>query len=164
LISTSCADEYKTPQIRKLGTLHQTTATVLGGAIHFNQAPIGSVPGGGGGGGGSPGAPVAPGPGPGNEVMEEFETGGVPREQSGSPNSDSGSGPGNSTNQVFGSNDSGGSTPAQSPAGDGVRAGPGEEGGGGNLPFTGLAVGPLATLGAALTAAGAALRRALRKH
>ena len=49
-------------------------------------------------------------------------------------------------------------------AGGGAGGGGGHGGGGGNLPFTGLALGAVAAVGSGLTAAGAALRRALRRR
>ncbi|HKP91594.1 MAG TPA: hypothetical protein VJT75_16630 [Thermoleophilaceae bacterium] len=49
-------------------------------------------------------------------------------------------------------------------AGGGSGGGGSGGGGGGQLPFTGLAVGAMAAVGSGLTAAGTALRRALRER
>jgi hypothetical protein len=61
-----------------------------------------------------------------------------------------------------GSGGGGGSDPTGS--GSGAGGGGGGAGGGKELPFTGLAVGAVAAAGSALTAAGGALRRAVRER
>jgi hypothetical protein len=58
----------------------------------------------------------------------------------------------------------GGSDPTGGSGGGGGGAGGGGGGGGERLPFTGLAVGAMAAVGSGLTAAGTALRRAVRER
>ena len=64
--------------------------------------------------------------------------------------------------QSGGQSGTGGSDPSGSGGGSGNGGGGG--GGGGHLPFTGLAVGAVAAVGSGLSAAGAALRRAVRER
>jgi hypothetical protein len=65
--------------------------------------------------------------------------------------------PGLASGGVGGASASGGGS-------SGGGGGHGGGGGGGSLPFTGLAVGAVAAAGSALTAAGAALRRYVRRR
>jgi hypothetical protein len=97
----------------------------------------------------TPGGPEGPG-GPGGETAGTIEV--------------SETGLGEAAPEVQGG--AGGSAPAGAQAeggGGGGGGGPVETGGeGGSLPFTGLAAGGVAAAGAALTGAGAALRRVAR--
>lgn len=59
---------------------------------------------------------------------------------------------------------SGGGGGGSDPTGSGSGGGSGGGGGGKGLPFTGLAVGLVAAVGSGMTAAGGALRRAVRER
>ena len=152
--------KYEPPLVLDYGSLVRITAmvhplAVATGDLSFSspdQGPAGAtiVPGGGGPAGGDPPdfvqVPVAGG-GPGaTDAGDTLDTG-----TSGGDPGDSGVGSG------------GGSGGAGGGSGAGGSGGGGSGGGGGDsLPFTGLAVGAVAAVGSALTAAGTALRRRLR--
>lgn len=79
---------------------------------------------------------------------------------------DSNTGAGGGVGDVTGSSGPSGPVGTSSVAGGGPNGGGGGggKGGGGSLPFTGLEVGIVAAAGSALTAAGATLRRAVRRR
>jgi hypothetical protein len=140
---TRSVTPYAAPEICDYGRLSVLTA-FDGGGLHFAQVSLGSLPG-----GGSPGGVTTPGPGTG--VLENTQSGGgatpdVP--DSSAVNDTSSPSPGTS---------SGGAVPGSAGGGAGIGTG------GESLPFTGMAVGPVAALGAGLTAAGATLRRLARR-
>jgi hypothetical protein len=157
---------YAEPVVTDLGTLRALTANSLdAGMIHFAQIPVGSL-------GGSPtpgGTPTTPDntgtpntPGDTGQVLPDTASspGATPTPSNGSVLDQTASGNGGGSN--------GGGTGAATPVGGGGGAGTRVSGdalgsGEGSLPFTGLAVGGVAAAGAALTSAGAALRRLSRR-
>ena len=149
---------YREPRIEDYGTLEQLTGDgapllmrqlgVLGAA---QMATTPAAPGDGGGGGGGGGAIAGVG-GPAE----------APRESTGGE----GPGVGGVVVEPTGGESPERGTPGESGVG-GVTAEPGSGGqqvaGADELPFTGLDVAATAALGAATTAAGVALRKALRE-
>jgi hypothetical protein len=140
---------YRSPEIRDLGTLSVLTASDAGG-LHFSLAAVaGSL---GGGGTETPTAVTTPGPA--QNVLDNTQSSGTPTTPDvpdvtgveGVSQASPGSGSGTSPVEA-GSNGGGGGV------GSGTES----------LPFTGMAVGPVAALGAGMTAAGAALRRRTRR-
>jgi hypothetical protein len=127
---------YEQPRITDFGKLEALTADVG----HFGIG-VGGVAGGS--------LPQAP-PGGGSDIgptAQELPEGDV-----------LGGGGGAGGGEPGGSEGGGGGT-----GGAGAGGGSGG-GGGGSLPFTGLALGLFAAIGGGLTAAGTALRRALRRR
>jgi hypothetical protein len=141
--ATSHQRGYERPSVTDYGTLAELTSDV-GMFLPFGlvSPSIPLVPE-------TPTTPGGPG-GPGGEVGGAIQV--------------SETGLGEAAPEVQGGE--GGSAPAGAEAegggGGGGGGGPVETGGGGSLPFTGLAAGGLAAAGAALTGAGAALRRVAR--
>ncbi|MEA2248302.1 MAG: hypothetical protein QOH46_2831 [Solirubrobacteraceae bacterium] len=140
---------YEAPEIRDLGRVSVLTA-YDGAGLHFSQAAVGSLTGGGGtlgGGGSSPNTNTTVTPPTSGGVLNSTQTGGSPTAVPGSGGVEGLTG-----------------SPASGSAPTGAEAGSNGVGSGGeSLPFTGLAVGPIAALGAGLATAGATLRRWTRR-
>lgn len=136
---------YAPPQVTELGSLGVLMQSLLpstralGGTMAALSAPatMGIASGGGD-------APTVGG----------ADSGGTAGDDAGGPGSE---GPGSDSGDREGSTDSGGSDAPVAPRG----ALPAD---GGDLPFTGFAAGAVAGVGAALTGAGVALRRAVRRR
>src|SRR3954452_20956059 len=130
---------YEPPELRELGSVSVLTSYDSAG-LHFAQATLGSLPGGPPGGQSPHNVPPPPGQG----VLGSTESG------------PSGAVPGGS-----------GVEPFSSPGGHHAGGGPdvvSEHGaGGGRLPFTGFPAAIIGSVGAAVGAAGAALRRWTRR-
>jgi hypothetical protein len=146
---------YEPPEIRDHGRLSVVTA-FDGGGLHFAQISIGSLPGGGA----TPPATTPPAtstPVPTQGVLDTSDSGnGTTPDVPGSPTVPDATG-------VEGATDS---SPGSTTGNTGVESGSGGGGvgsGGDSLPFTGMAVGPVAALGAGLATAGATLRRHIRR-
>jgi hypothetical protein len=146
------ATPYEPPTVRDLGRLSVLTA-FDGGGLHFAQATLGSLPSGGQTPGGSNTQPA------GSNVLGA------------SAHSPSGTAVTPDASGVADTTASGGhpSSPAGAAGGGGGGGGElgatagGGGGGGEQLPFTGMEVGPVAAMGAALATAGATLRRWARR-
>jgi hypothetical protein len=156
-------EHYEAPVVTDHGTLIEITETVLGsarvaagGSAAFLSSPVGGQS--------PPPSPVTtPDTGTHGTTPPGDVTGaGAPAATAaiGSPVAASGHGAPTSGDVAAGV--AGG---APSPTVDAASGGSGATQGlpGGSLPFTGLAVGPLAAAGAALAAGGAALRRLARR-
>jgi hypothetical protein len=153
---------YAPPVIVELGTLTSLTATTFDGGLHFAHLKVGSlgVP--------TPTAvpvtpPVTP---PTTTPTGAGDVLPVTGQSIGGGNApDTGSVLGESATGVIpgaggGSSPGGAGTPNEAVVG----ATAGGSGSGGSLPFTGFAVGALASLGAVTTSAGVALRRFARRR
>jgi hypothetical protein len=141
------ATRYQTPEVRDLG--HLTVLTAFeGGGLHFAQASLGSLPGGGGGQAPSGGGQTSPAGQSG--VLDTSASGGATTPHATDVPDGSG---------VKDTTASGGSGPGSSGTAGSELGSNGTGSAGDSLPFTGLAVGPVAAAGAGLAAAGATLRR-----
>ncbi len=95
-------------------------------------------------------------------MLPEATTGGTTPGENGT-NGTNGSNGSGGTGGSGGSGGGPGTTTVESGAGNGATVGS-SAGGGEGLPFTGMPVGPVAAIGGALTAAGATLRRLVRRR
>jgi hypothetical protein len=132
---------YLPPEIVDYGDLRQMTAAAhpLLGVPMAQAPPFSSAAGGGPGGRGAVAGTQA------GVLPQQVAGGGTPGESG-----------------VAGETTTGGGSPGGG-SGGGTGGGTGGGGGGGSLPFTGLVAGAVAATGSALAAAGAGLRRALRR-
>jgi hypothetical protein len=155
---------YVRPAIVDYGTLVQLTADAslfLGQAGTSDLTFSGAV--------GQPGAPGGGGEGP--PATQPFPVVGMgPGEGVGSGDGGLGGGGGDPLGGDPGggggapTGDGGGAGGGSGSGSGGGGAGSGGGGGGGSLPFTGYAVAAVSAVGAGFTAAGAALRRAVRRR
>jgi hypothetical protein len=163
-------DVYESPDLVVVGTLSALTSDSTGSSLHFSHAALGSLVA-----VTTPPPEQTPEPTPGVTPTPVATTSVV--EPTVTPGATITPVPGGGVEPTV---TAGGSLPTPTPTSGGVtpHVTPGGTGGGGvpdevgstaaapggeDLPFTGLPLGPIAALGAALTGAGAALRRLTRK-